>query len=598
MTIRLQITFFLILISLIGVIGTSFFILQTAITDKKNYVTELNSVLSPQIKDSIDQKVQTLLFDLKDFSDMIENPSAKKNVSTEKYIESLKLRLKHIEAIFIFQLNQNIQNKLITIKLGTSPITENNLRSVENLMKSSKFDFIIEESLTHYKDQLYLFKTSHNNVGLILLNPDFFKNSFELARGKKSLLVRHQINTQNLILYSAKNDPNDLNFVSKLPLSSLKGAELSTQELKDEQNISILTNYSKLKSIQESYVLIASPQITWQDLVAPLLKSSISLILILILISVIIAYYISRSLAQPIELLTEETSKIGIGEWKTISLINSKNEIAKLGIAFNRMIFNLINRENELKIAHNKLIQSESLAAVGRISAGIAHEVKNPLSSILGYCQLIDMNFKTFSSNPTPTTATEKLDKMMNYNKLIMDDTRRASRIISDLLTFSRQKVIQPEKTNLNSFMISIEPKLKALCEAHTVHFSFENQANADTTYIQIDSEQIYQVLFNLVQNAVHAVTSTENPDKTIKLMTYLEVDGVSIEVRDNGPGIRAEHITKIFEPFFSTKKVGEGSGLGLAICYGIISQHNGQILVESIPQQNTCFKVQIPLLK
>ena len=288
MTIRLQITFFLILISLIGVIGTSFFILQTAITDKKNYVTELNSVLSPQIKDSIDQKVQTLLFDLKDFSDMIENPSTKKNVSTEKYIESLKLRLKHIEAIFIFQLNQSIQNKLITIKLGTSPITENNLRSVGNLMKSSSFDFINEDSLTHYKDQLYLFKTSHNNVGLILLNPDFFKNSFELARGKKSLLVRHQINTQNLILYSAKNDPNDLNFVSKLPLSSLKGAELSTQELKDEQNISVLTNYSKLKSIQESYVLIASPQITWQDLVAPLLKSSISLILILILISVII----------------------------------------------------------------------------------------------------------------------------------------------------------------------------------------------------------------------------------------------------------------------------------------------------------------------
>ena len=598
MTIRLQISFFLILISITGVLGASFFILQTATRDKKNYVTELSSVLSPQIKDSIDQKVQTLLLDLNDFTEIIETTSQKKNSAIEKHLESLKLRLKNTEAVLILQADGKLKDKLITIKLAATPISEEELQSVILSMSHTSITDLKNESLLYLKSNYYFFKTSQQNIGVIKLNPDFFKNSFELARGKKSLLINHQEKNKNLILYNGHQETDDAHFISQLPITTLKGSELFSQELKDDQNRPVLFNYSKLKNIQDSYVLIISPQVTWQDLVEPLIKSSISLILILVLTSIIIAYSISRSLAQPIELLSEETSKIGLGEWKTISLINSKNEISKLGLAFNRMIFNLINRENELKIAHNKLIQSESLAAVGRISAGIAHEVKNPLSSILGYCQLIDINLKTIIGEASMAPLHEKLEKIKSFNKLVIDDTRRANKIISDLLTFSRQKEIQVEKINLYDYLILIEPKLKTFCESQSVGFTFICKADPLTTFVQIDHEQIYQVLFNLVQNAVHALNSTENPQKLIQLFQITEADHAFIEIRDNGPGISEKNIAKIFEPFFSTKKVGEGSGLGLAICYGIITQHNGQILVESVPQQYTSFKIKLPIFK
>ena len=113
--------------------------------------------------------------------------------------------------------------------------------------------------------------------------------------------------------------------------------------------------------------------------------------------------------------------------------------------------------------------------------------------------------------------------------------------------------------------------------------------------FVEIDQEQIYQVLFNLIQNSIHALKSKPHDPRQIKLLLDVQETSLTIRIVDNGPGISAENINKIFEPFFSTKKIGEGSGLGLALCYGIIQQHQGQILVESVLDESTCFKVKLP---
>ena len=567
MNIRTQITFFLILISLVGVTATSFFILQLATQDKKNYVTELSSVLSPQIKDSIDQKVRALLLDLRDFTAGIE-----KNTAASQ-LESLKARLKNVDTLVLIK-----PGKMISIRLNAAedaPLPD------LSALSAGKINPPDRDQLAFLQTHIYLFRTSQNNLAAVVLNPEFFRESFDLARGKKSLLLSRD----KKLLFTNKNSIEDAAFAAALPSENFSGPELLTTETSTGPGQVVVTNFSKLKSIQNSFVVIVTPQVTWQDLAAPLFKSSLSLIIVLILFSVIIAYYISLSLAKPIELLVTETSKVGIGEWKPITSVESKNEIAKLARAFNSMIANLINRENELKIAHNKIIQSESLAAVGRMSAGIAHEVKNPLSSVLSYCQLIEISLKT-------SIDAEKIEKFKNYNQLVMDDTRRASKIISGLLTFSRQKEIQTEKVNALTYLTGLHEKLGAVCEANQVQFQLVHKLD-DSHFLKIDGEQLYQVLFNLVQNAVHAVHSTEA--KSVQLQAEGSGESLVISVTDNGPGISPENITKIFEPFFSTKKGGEGSGLGLSICYGIILQHGGQISVESVPN-HTCFRIKLPL--
>ncbi len=363
------------------------------------------------------------------------------------------------------------------------------------------------------------------------------------------------------------------------------------QEIQDNSGRYYLAYFNKLRKINDAYVLILSPQSTWLDLITPLFKSSLSLIAILIYISIMLSFYLSRSLAQPIEELSTKVLNVGQGDWHAIQMNRSDAEINKLTSSFNHMIENLKKRESELKIAHQKLIQSESLAAVGRMSSGIAHEVKNPLSSVLGYAQLIDINIKNMESeSPHP-----QLDKIKNYNKLIMDDTRRASKIITDLLTFARQKKVESEVIKVSDFIGQISPKLLSYAEAHSVKLEINISDLPENNFFKIDADQIYQVLFNFVQNSIQALHETQN--KKIELNITRQQNQIALAVCDNGPGISKENRAKIFEPFFTTKKIGEGTGLGLAICYGIISQHDGQIEVLSEPDIQTCFIIKLPFL-
>ena len=106
---------------------------------------------------------------------------------------------------------------------------------------------------------------------------------------------------------------------------------------------------------------------------------------------------------------------------------------------------------------------------------------------------------------------------------------------------------------------------------------------------------QLYQVIFNLTQNAAHAVAHKSQSERKIAISVAVDQNSVVIEVKDNGSGIAPENLKKIFEPFFSTKQVGEGSGLGLAICHGIVLQHGGTIEVESVIEHFTCFKIKLP---
>lgn len=586
MSLRNKITLFLIIISLVAVLTTSLLILQNAINDKKNYITELNSVLGPQITNSIDQKLKNLVLNLNELNNELTRTENIKSKAAALALQNFKNRVDGVDVVFI----KTSGNKLLSFALNDSAETADHLsKSIETLANLDNAQLLLGK-LNFLSGKLYLAAFNNKTFGAVILSEKFFKDSFELARGKASLLVT---NKKDILYKSGLKDEFEV-LVQNVPHDVWSRSELISLELKDAQDQNYLINFSRNNFLKDSFVILMAPQATWRDLTSPILKSSFSLIAMLILISILIAYSISKSLAQPIEELSKLTSQVGKGDWKKIQIVmGSSPEILKLTAAFNRMIENLKNREHDLQMAQSKIIHANSLAAVGRMGAGIAHEVKNPLSSIMGYSQLIEMKITGYKD---PTEAQPLLEKIKDYVKLILDDTRRANKIISDLLTFSRQKVVETENVNLLNLINGFENKLKALCESQGVNFKID-QSIPENTFISVDPEQIYQVIFNLIQNAAHALNSENVPDKSIIFKVLISENFVEMTVTDNGPGISKENIKKIFEPFFSTKKVGEGTGLGLALCYGIIRQHQGSIDVISEPNIETSFKIRLPLI-
>lgn len=580
MTIRFRITAALVVLSVLGVTGATALVLQRAIEDKRSYATELNSVFAPQIRTEADAKFKNLMIRLNELGEVLKSGNQR---SVAEKIGDFK-KLTGVESVFF----NNSTNHFVFAHLNElSPVNEAAKKVIEKIDVNFLPEFQ-KDRLANLESGIFLYKTESGPLIGVVLSPGFLNSAFELARGKDAYIVK----SEGQVLFESAFPATVTKF--EMPDLSRTGADIVSTEMTWPNGKTVSVYFSKLTAVSSAYVLIMSPKITWLDLAGPILNSSLSLVVALVLVAVILAFSISGSIARPIERIADETAKVGLGEWNTITVDSGSGEVAGLAVAFNSMIGNLKKREDELKVANNKLVQSESLAAVGRIGAGIAHEVKNPLASILSYGQLMEMNFKTFEKS-VPAEALEKFDKLKNYTKMIMDDTRRASKIISDLLTFARQKEVQRSKLNVKSYLHDIEGKLKAFCDTAGVQFSSDFSGLAETSEAEIDPDQIYQVLFNLVQNAVHALKDKPQ-EKRICLTAKTKESKVQISVEDTGDGIAPDNLSKIFEPFFSTKGIGEGSGLGLAICYGIVQKHSGTITVQSQIKKGTRFDLTFPL--
>jgi two-component system NtrC family sensor kinase len=220
-------------------------------------------------------------------------------------------------------------------------------------------------------------------------------------------------------------------------------------------------------------------------------------------------------------------------------------------------------------------LQTEKLSALGRMAAGIAHEINNPLAGIL-----------LFSSNLTKKAAPGPMKEGL---EIIMRETQRCKIIIQELLEFARDR--QPKKTLANINRI-IEKSLGILeNEFRLRHVQLEKQLVEGTRQALLDENQLQQVFVNLLLNALQAI----GEKGTISVRSQMDArqKQVVVEIIDTGCGIAKEHLGKIFDPFFSTKK--DGSGLGLAVSYGIIQNHEGQIEVDSQVDQGTRFRITIP---
>jgi signal transduction histidine kinase len=251
----------------------------------------------------------------------------------------------------------------------------------------------------------------------------------------------------------------------------------------------------------------------------------------------------------------------------------------------NASLFDQLERRlRELRETQAQLVQAGKLSAVGQLVSGVAHELNNPLSVVIGYAQLL------LRKNPPA--------EMRGPLEAVMGQGQRMARIVQSLLLFARQGGQEREAVNLAEAMEKVFA-LRA-SQLHLSNIQVEHDHAPDLPPVLGDPNQLQQVFLNLLLNAEQVIAQSGVGDR-IRLRTATRADAVGRwvvgQVIDDGPGIRPEILPRIFEPFFTTKEVGAGTGLGLSVSYGIVQEHGGRIEVESTPGSTT-FSVLLPVAR
>lgn len=231
-----------------------------------------------------------------------------------------------------------------------------------------------------------------------------------------------------------------------------------------------------------------------------------------------------------------------------------------------------------------QLLQAEKMAAVGQLVSGVAHELNNPLASIMGYTQYLLMN-KDIRTG----------EQLHGDLEIVYSEAERAARIVKNLLSFARKHESQKKSTDINQTINNLL-SLKAY-ELKVANIAVETELDMELPPAMLDEHQVEQALLNLINNAEQAIEEAGQEGGRVVIGTRTIGGSLEITVSDNGPGIPEDNIIRIFDPFFTTKEVGKGTGLGLSICYGIVQEHGGDIHVQSQPGQGTAFTITLPLL-
>ena len=235
-------------------------------------------------------------------------------------------------------------------------------------------------------------------------------------------------------------------------------------------------------------------------------------------------------------------------------------------------------KTEELNHIHAKLVQSTKLAALGRFSAGIAHEINNPLGAIINYS-------RSLAANP----GIEGQNR--GYLELILKGLFRIEYIVKEILRFSGGQKSEPQPTDLNHLIEDIVHFLKHKLDQKGI--VCECVLTGEPTIAAVDPIQMQQVFSNVINNAVDAV----NENGQIQILTSVEKDNVHMVFKDNGRGMKKESLEKVFDPFYTTKEVGQGTGLGLFISYNILQIYNGDIRIDSKINKGTQVHIILPLM-
>ena len=326
----------------------------------------------------------------------------------------------------------------------------------------------------------------------------------------------------------------------------------------------------------------------------------------LLLIAFLSWFFVWIVVAKPVQALKRGTERLAAGDLGYQIDVQSEDEIGELASSFNGMSRELQSerqqnlawtrtleerveqKTRELRRAHEHALQTEKMASIGKMAAVLAHEINNPLSGILTYAKLLR---KWLSSPEPPRDADGRRREICDSLDLIASESRRCGDLVRNLLTFSRTTPMNVQAADLNPV---IAQSLRLVQhQLDLAGIQVQQQLDPDLPKVHCDAAQIEQVVLALVMNALDAMPQGGNLWLTTSFTR--EPNQVRIVVRDDGSGIPAEILPRIFEPFLTTKETGRGVGLGLAISHRILERHRGAIEVQSEPGRGTTFTVTLP---
>lgn len=292
-------------------------------------------------------------------------------------------------------------------------------------------------------------------------------------------------------------------------------------------------------------------------------------------VGVLVFLWTKERMAGCVLLASREVREFSAAEMNLLGSIG--NQIAT-SIDRMRLLKETQAAYDDLRRTQEQLLQSEKMAAIGQLISGVAHELNNPLTAILGYSQLLA------SGGMVNERGAEYVDK-------VHKQARRTHRIVNNLLSFARQQRPQRSPVRLNQAIEDILALREYDLRINNIRI---HRDYADPLpMVSADTHQLQQVFLNIINNSVDAILERSDRGE-IWVRTAQSEDSVLIEFTDSGPGVKDEH--RVFDPFYTTKPVGKGTGLGLSICYGIVSEHGGDIHVENAPDRGARFTITLPM--
>jgi len=290
---------------------------------------------------------------------------------------------------------------------------------------------------------------------------------------------------------------------------------------------------------------------------------------------------LANRIMRPVNQLIRASMEISSGNFSPDIGPISKSDIGLLQKEFKKMTEALVRRDQEhQEESEKRLIQSEKQASVGKLAAGVAHEINNPLTAVLTFTHLV-------------LRRTDLSKAVRQDLETIALQTERVRKIVKGLLDFSRQSRLDTETLDLDRLLKDCIHLMEnqALIRGVTLHY----RSGGDLPVLTVDRNQIQSVMVNIILNALDATAPGGTIEIVSKTSTTNNGKGVEISVLDTGTGIAPEHIDKLFDPFFTTKEVGKGTGLGLAVSAGIIDRHGGRISVKSELRKGSLFTIWLP---
>lgn len=479
-------------------------------------------------------------------------------------------------------------------------------------------------------DMINIYLTKYDSFFKTSIIP-FYNKQYALARNAMAYSLTDAEEIENPAKKPKKNDNTKKNnkMTQDEYIKFLKELEAKLEESRNQIDDAMKNqlNYDGsliIEEIQKRIDLLESIYINDSKNAAVQFKkrtfyTSIISILIILLLGLYLSIGMSNLISRPIKNLVEKMHLVEAGNLDTQVEVTSSDEFGILENSFNRMIaglkvaneeVNLRQREltylnqilensnkelekayKELKQTQTQLIQREKMASLGMLVSGIAHEINNPLGVIHCNVDLYKTMLNYLKNMPDVTEnqqVKELMDKMESTNETSRIACDRIINIVKSLKNFARldeaEIQIADIHQGIDDTLILLNNKLKDRIEI------VKNYGKVPK--ILCYPQQLNQAFMNILINSIEAIR-----DKgTIWISTYTQDNNVVIKIKDNGVGIKPEHIDKIFDPGFTTKGVGVGTGLGLAIVYRIIEQHKGKIFVESQYGVGTEFTIQIPL--